>query len=118
MAHLTVSKIGHKPKESITVTCDKGVLTFNGTEIILYFEPAVEKTCLCFNSSQQPGYRTDIELLFADFHQEICSITSLADASTVSPRYSNHQIQDLVVTQILRDMYDHQDNSTNGQEPS
>ena len=114
-AHLTVSRIGDKPIDSVTIKGVHGVLAFDGHEVAIHFDPTSGKQHLVFNSSQEPGYQSDVSLMFADFHQEIGRHASSPGLESPSVHHSRHCAQDLVVTSTLRDIYQYRNDQTSSQ---
>ncbi|KAL8741212.1 MAG: hypothetical protein Q9190_006159 [Brigantiaea leucoxantha] len=106
-AHLTVSRIGHRDEENLVITGKEGVLTFDGNEVCVHFEPAAGKERLCYNPSQASNYQSDIETTFMEFYQQVQeAITGLILGSgEVYQAYYTHQDQDLIVTQTLQAIY-------------
>lgn len=104
IAHLTVSRIGHRPMEEIIVTGERGVLTFNGSEVYVHFEPGSEKECLYYKPSDATEYQTDIERMFADFYSQVHRVALGSPLGSLEGHIA-HRSQDLIVTRTLQTIY-------------
>lgn len=94
-AHLSVSRIGHKQIESVTITGVHGVLAFDGHEVTIHFEPTSGKQHLVSDSSKRSEYQSDVSLMFADFHQEMGRHAASPGIESPSAHYSKHRVAHL-----------------------
>ncbi|KAL8714453.1 MAG: hypothetical protein Q9220_001786 [cf. Caloplaca sp. 1 TL-2023] len=72
-AHLTVSRIGHKKLEEITITGENGVLAFDGQDVYFHSTATGQKNLDQIASSRGHD-RSDVESTFAVFHGHIQDI--------------------------------------------
>lgn len=105
-AHLEVSRVGHKEIETITITGEKGILTFDGDEVCIHLEPATGNAHLHYNPSQAADYRSDIERMFAAFNGQVQAAKAGLPLA-MQHVCNDYRVQDLIVTQTLQAIYQH-----------
>ena len=105
-AYLSVSRIGHKKLEEIVVTGTKGVLTFDGNDVCVHFEPAARKQDLVYNTVQDKASQTDIGAMFQMFYYQVHNAQHGVLPATDN-LFSLHRAQDLIVTRTLQAIYQH-----------
>ena len=111
-AHLTVSRIEHEETEEteeIICTGEKGVMTFDGNNVHVYFVPAAGQENLHYDPSQDPEHKSDVEVMFADFYQQIQRVKT-DGLPTMHSESELHRMQDMTVTRTLQAIYCHANN--------
>ena len=103
-AHLTVSRIGHEETEEIICTGEKGVMTFDGKNVHVYFVPAAGQENLHYDPSQDPEHKSDVEMMFTDFYQQIQRVKT-DGLRTMHSESELHRMQDMIVTRTLQAIY-------------
>lgn len=105
-AHPTVSRIGHEETEEIICTGEKGVMTFDGRTVHVYFLPAAGRENLHYDPRQDPEHPSDVEMMFANFHQQIHTVRTDGPL-TMQSESELHRTQDMIVTRTLQAIYRH-----------
>ena len=103
-AHLTISRIGHEEIEEIICTGEKGVMTFDGRAVHVYFVPEIEKKNLRYDPRQDPEHKSDVEMMFAKFYHQVHTM-QVDGPLTMQSQYELHRTQDMIVTRTLQAIY-------------
>ena len=103
-AHLTISRIGHEEKEEIICTGEKGVMTYDGKTVHVYFVPTVGKENLHYDPRQDSKHKSDVEMMFAKFYQQVHTV-KCDGPSTTQADSQVYRTQDMLVTRTLQEIY-------------
>ncbi|KAL8926721.1 MAG: hypothetical protein Q9208_002795 [Pyrenodesmia sp. 3 TL-2023] len=107
-----LSRVGQTEVEAITITGEKAVLTFDGDEVCIHFEPATGEAHLRYDASQAADYRSDIERMFAVFNGQVQASKARLPLA-MQHVCDDYQVQDLIVTGTLQAIYQHANKQLN-----
>lgn len=105
-AHLMVSRVGHQEMEELIITGEKVVLTFDGDDIYIHFQPSGDRRALHYEVSEEAKSRLDVELMFQKFHRHVMSERG-GRVPAYRNTYCSHRTQDLVVIKAMQAIYKH-----------